>query len=910
MNPNEDRFSQDFASLTGFAPFAWQRRLFEALSVGQIPASLDLPTGLGKTSTMAIWLLARAHGAPLPRRLAYVVDRRAVVDQATEEAERLRSNLEQLPRLKTTLGLSENKALPISTLRGQFIDNRQWLVDPSAPAIVVGTVDMIGSRLLFSGYGVSRRMRPYHAGLLGADCLVLLDEAHLVPPFEKLLERIEDGQADLGPADGVRHTPVPRLRLLSLSATGRARAGQAFTLAPADRADVEHRLGARKRLNFQTAGDTDLSSALADAAWNLSSQGKPGVRCIIYCDSRADAERTELALRERAAGDRKRGIAPVAITTELFVGARRVRERDAARQWLGEHGFLAGGSAPRCAAFLVATSAGEVGVDLDADHMTCDLVPWERMVQRLGRVNRRGMGDARIIVVEKGEPKAKKPEKPTEQEKRAAISWRAKIVLESLPLEPDGFDASPRALVELKSRASRNVALAEQLEAATTPAPLRPALTRSVVDAWAMTSLEQHAGRPEITPWLRGWIEDDEPQCQVLWRRWLPVRHGENVPTEEVEAFFEAAPPHASEMLETEAWRVAEWILDRVRRCAAIKEPDRPAASDVVALVLSDAREVMRDRDGSPLIFTLGELASSDGKSVGQRAKRLVRSFSGGILVVDARLGGLGAKGMLALDIDAPPPTTDDVETEWLPPDMDGRPATQFRIRANLATDAAEPGSRNAVAFVAKLSDEGQARLIHLIETWTTEESRATATTPQLLDEHQDWTAAEAARIARALGLHADLEQALTLAARLHDEGKRARRWQQAFNAPRDGIYAKTRGPVRPALLDGYRHEFGSLPRVEADPAFKGLVSPELRDLVLHLVAAHHGFARPTIGTSGCEEAPPTALARRAQHVALRFARLQERWGPWGLAWLESLMRAADQRVSRRNDERSGVVNG
>ena len=38
----------------------------------------------------------------------------------------------------------------------------------------------------------------------------------------------------------------------------------------------------------------------------------------------------------------------------------------------------------------MATSAGEVGVDLDADHMVCDLVPWERMVQRLGRVNRRG----------------------------------------------------------------------------------------------------------------------------------------------------------------------------------------------------------------------------------------------------------------------------------------------------------------------------------------------------------------------------------------------------------------------------------------------------------------------------------------------------------------------------------------
>ncbi len=33
--------------------------------------------------------------------------------------------------------------------------------------------------------------------------------------------------------------------------------------------------------------------------------------------------------------------------------------------------------------------------------------------------------------------------------------------------------------------------------------------------------------------------------------------------------------------------------------------------------------------------------------------------------------------------------------------------------------------------------------------------------------------------------------------------------------------------------------------------------------------------------------------------MALRFARLQKRWGPWGLAWWEALLRAADQQASR-----------
>jgi CRISPR-associated endonuclease/helicase Cas3 len=71
---------------------------------------------------------------------------------------------------------------------------------------------------------------------------------------------------------------------------------------------------------------------------------------------------------------------------------------------------------------------------------------------------------------------------------------------------------------------------------------------------------------------------------------------------------------------------------------------------------------------------------------------------------------------------------------------------------------------------------------------------------------------------------------------------------------------------------------------------------------VLHLIAAHHGFARPLIGTESCDDAPPSALEARAVEIALRFARLQARWGPWGLAWWESLLRAADQLASRDND--------
>jgi CRISPR-associated endonuclease/helicase Cas3 len=163
---NQDELFEDwFKVITGFPSFRWQRRLFTRFLDEDVPAMLDLPTGLGKTSVMVIWLLARAFNPTLPKRLVYVVDRRVVVDQATEIAESLRYKLQQLPDLHVLLQLG-NEPLAVSTLRGQFVDNRQWLADPTKPAIIIGTIDMIGSRLLFEGYGVSRNMRRYHAGFL------------------------------------------------------------------------------------------------------------------------------------------------------------------------------------------------------------------------------------------------------------------------------------------------------------------------------------------------------------------------------------------------------------------------------------------------------------------------------------------------------------------------------------------------------------------------------------------------------------------------------------------------------------------------------------------------------------------------------------------------------------------------
>jgi CRISPR-associated endonuclease/helicase Cas3 len=93
MQGSQQFFERYFPLLSGHnKAFGWQERLFECFCAGDIPSCVNIPTGFGKTSVMPIWLLALAYGSQsggqlLPRRLVWVVNRRVVVDQATEEAQ-------------------------------------------------------------------------------------------------------------------------------------------------------------------------------------------------------------------------------------------------------------------------------------------------------------------------------------------------------------------------------------------------------------------------------------------------------------------------------------------------------------------------------------------------------------------------------------------------------------------------------------------------------------------------------------------------------------------------------------------------------------------------------------------------------------------------------------------------------
>src|SRR5581483_11927393 len=133
-----------------------------------------------------------------PRRIWFVVDRRIVVDEAFERARRGAEKLaaakagplkEVADRLRALSGTE--RPLAVARLRGGIFKDDGWARIPSQPAIITSTVDQLGSRLLFRGYGHSLLAAPIFAGLAANDSLIILDEAHCAVPFLETLRAIQ-----------------------------------------------------------------------------------------------------------------------------------------------------------------------------------------------------------------------------------------------------------------------------------------------------------------------------------------------------------------------------------------------------------------------------------------------------------------------------------------------------------------------------------------------------------------------------------------------------------------------------------------------------------------------------------------------------------------------------------------------
>lgn len=858
-------FVEQFRYFTGNHPYPWQQRLYDQLVKGDVPRQLAIPTGLGKTTVMLVWFLALAAQAregrvQLPRRLVYVVNRRTVVDQATLVAEGIREKLQEehpvaggvrcaLQKITTLAGVP----LAIGTLRGQFADSGEWKEDPTRPAIVIGTVDMIGSKLLFAGYGDSFKRRPIHAGLLGQDTLVVHDEAHLEPAFETLLQRVSDLQSK-------RVDWSKPFQVMAVSATLREPSEAVLELSPED---VEHpevwrRLSARKSLMLYEVPKQEVAKKVAELAAKF--EGKPA-RVLVFVRSPLTAQEEVIPYLRKATGNTLEG------RFVLLTGTMRGAERDALLVKNQAFRVFLESNRPAQTHYLIATSAGEVGVDLDADHLVSELAPLDSLLQRLGRVNRRG-GDGREAEVHVVVPSELGDRDPLGPSLRATFE-----ILKGWASIPP-CDLSPQNLRRFMEALSP-----EKRKAAFSPIPRLVTLTDVHLDSLAATSVrELPPGSPHVPHLLHG-EEPVEPELYILWRRELSL-FGQLATEKRYEGlrdWLSLCPPVQRELVRLPLRIFSQFCKKLAKRAEA--------AGESLAVVLGPR---------SLGVTSLRELAQWPEDEL---------AFT--TVVLDPMVGGLDPEAG-AVDAKAAGPVPDVADTpvggervRWrLVRVEDGNGQHQF---LNLEGQAVElPAGWQVVGSVSLEEDEEgtviRSLCLLLPPPEVTREEAEHARGELTLDEHTQHVIAWVRAIADRLQLPEEPKRALETAAKWHDYGKRDQLWQYfACAEGKAQPLAKARKYRDPRVLAGFRHELASWRAMGL-----GQESELVAELAKQLVASHHGWARPLFLASCWDGNTPAQKQEDAlAEIANTFALLQHQLGWWTLAWFEAVFRAADALASR-----------
>jgi len=894
VSDHADEFSEFFRDVWGVAPFAWQVRLVdEVLSAGRWPAVIDLPTGVGKTAALdvAVYTLSVLPDA-LPRRIAFVVDRRLIVDQTAARARRLASALfdggsAAIERVATRLRALASSGVPLDVdrLRGGTGSAdalpANWLRWPDQPAVIVSTVDQFGSRLLFRGYGVSKGMRPVHAGLAGNDCLVLLDEVQLSTALAETL-------TDLAELDVVRCLPR-RWQVVQVSATPVGSTSPRFELDAYDLepgSDVAVRVQAPKRARLVHVGGARQAAdcAMAEHAVGLVTQLKVDHGVVGFVVNRvASARAVGKALKAKWPSD------------EVIVLTGRMR---------GHEKVSAGAAAVRAAnpdeptvgrrTFVVATQCIEVGADLNFDAMVTEVAPLASLRQRFGRLDRRG------LLAASGRPA------------RAIIVGVESSV--AAPLDPvygTALRATWMALGERFDHSEFDVgSLSADLQGLPSSVDVLPVVPQVLLpahlDLLSFTNPEPQRS-PDVSRFLHGFVEADS-DVSVLWRSDL-----EGATLADVQRILELLPVSGGELINVPISGVRRWLSGSA--------PAPVADVDVVDGGSGEADVVVkawRWRDG---VVTAAE-------------PRSLRP--GDVIVAPCSAGGLVA------GVWAPESTEyilDVLEVAALDEDRLVLRCTGEGDTDDQLVDLRQRFGRALTEAGLLDSDINRLRSTTPVEyrpgkwAWVAYRRRSSSTfdgadrsnsfigTVVPLQNHLQGVGEMAADIGRRCGLTSVLVNDLRLAGELHDLGKLDPRFQVWLNgsevaaAMADLPLAKSRGAFRPGWRGGYpsgaRHEFLSAELIASSSEL--LAEAADPDLVMHLVTTHHGFSRPLAVIAHDPEVIDVYADARGKELTAttaysgavigaksleRFTSVVQRYGWHGVAWLEAMLRLADHRRS------------
>lgn len=922
------RFAEYFDALYHKSPFPWQSRLARDLAEARWPDCIDLPTASGKTSVIDIAIFTLACQASRPpvdrtigRRIFFAVNRRVIVDEAFDRAVALATMLRaandgvlrDIADALRSIGGDADLPLDVAQLRGGIHRDSSWARSMVQPMVVCTTADQLGSRLLFRGYGVSPGMQPIHAALCACDSVILLDEAHVTKACAQTLRLLQRYQ---------QHKPG--LRFVEMTATPSVAVAQPFRLAAEDLAHpiLARRLDARKSATLEKVANKSLVAKIVEHATSAV-KDRPKVVGVIV-------NRVQTA-REIEAGIRVAfSKAKVDADIHLVIGRMRPLDRDALQKQLRA---VVGPDRPDAlsrSAFIVATQCLEVGADYDFDVLITEAASIDALRQRFGRLNRAGRDIVASAVVLTTDAALKDADPIYGDALRETWEWLWSQKGESNTID-FGISAF-KSLWDAVDPAHR--------DRMTNLTPDAAVLLPAHLDALCQTN-PQPVPSPDVSYFIHG-PQRDNAEVQICWRADLG---DEPSLWPDVVSLL---PPTSPECMTVPIRAVRQWMLDAAQSVDAdvpvqAEEPtrDMPRAGHTVLRWRGahDSEPISSPSDlrpGDTLVIpaadessrVLGSLPEHDGQV---RYDRAEESFE------QAR-----RQRVIRLH----PAVHPELINPFAPYLADGEALGKSRIRealGQLAEDFSAGPDEIAYPY-----DEPRAvafrfnKLLPATNDWKHDEpvdddgddSSTGSTRPLLLSKHT----ADVVNCARTNVTHLGLNSIAALyqhAAEYHDVGKADLRFT-AMLAGVSPYEVLGRPPLaksgkrfisrverneqrRRALLpEHFRHEALSMQWIEhhidrlpIDPSID-------RDLLLHLIAAHHGHARPFapvcldqpddeqllgFATNDIEVDPTTRKQWTPAHrldsgVAERFWDLTRKHGWWGLAYLELILRLADQQAS------------
>jgi CRISPR-associated endonuclease/helicase Cas3 len=904
-----DEFPAFFQAVHGVSPFPWQERLLRAVAGSNSwPSVLDLPTGSGKTAALDIAVFHLAMEADkgeerrAPVRIAFVVDRRLIVDDAYVRAKRIETILAEaannasspkiLRKIATQLShLAEREDRPLLArrLRGGAPREDDWVRTPSQPTILCSTVDQVGSRLLFRGYGISDRMKTLHAGLLGSDCLILLDEAHLAEPFRQTVTSITKLRG--------QNTVMAPWHVALLSATPGNQLQAVFRLNNDDRAHpvLARRLTASKPATLiEIAGRQGVPVEVRRIEEIVNQVRKTLEVLRRDLPNPAIGVVVNRVIRARQAFDQLKSELPDTKVILIIGPARSVDREELVKRDLQpiRTGQKRGLEKPL---IIVATQTVEAGVDIDFDGLVTEAAALDSLRQRFGRLNRAGRDIAPVaMILAHKDDLATRADDPVYGD-RIGKTWDALSEVAAI---------SPERVVEF-GIAGFPGRLAEDSDNLASEKQDAPILLPAYADLWSQTSPIPRAD-PEVALFLHG--GDRSPaSVQLIWRADIAEGDLDERNRYDVAALLDLVPPRTGEAIEIPLWAARAWLQ----------------ADNAAQVALADIAERPPEEIGGRGRRRVFRYAGSDDE---RRTSAVVADElrNGDLIVVPASYGGCDPWGwapssteaVMDLAEQAASPyaarrfsvrATPELIRQWLiheqrDSDQQGIASLDVvrrKLCATLAEHRDETASKlldtvlglqslpaamrrllkllknqgrlehafpygydiedrpRGVVFLAPRGIKGEHSEAEYEGSIPATEDDRLGSTPgyaQTLNDHSCMVRNRAAEFSGKAGLRQDLADDVALAAYLHDAGKADPRFQMmlyggdwlAVDEMR--ILAKSEKRASPAdwtkagLPEKWRHEALSVRIAREHALLKQAHDPEL---ILWLIGVHHGYGRP-----------------------------------------------------------------